>query len=58
MAITTKVVLGYTAVHVVGVVLFGLAACGLFALAERETRVLALFCFHRRLLRELPTSAE
>jgi hypothetical protein len=99
------VVLGYTAVHVAGFVLFGLAVSGLFALAEREKRVLALifmlgcclaaafvmmvyglsqwvrdamtpwvflaghvlagaavvialFYFHRRLLREFPTSAE
>ena len=58
VAITTKVVLGCTAVHVAGFVLFGLAVCGLFALAEGEMRVLALFCFHRRLLRELPTSTE
>ena len=41
-AITTKVVLGYTAVHVTGFVLFGLAVSGLFAIAEREKRVLAL----------------
>lgn len=104
-AITTKVVLGCTAVHVAGFVLFRLAVSGLFALAEREKRVLALifmlgcclaaafvmmvyglsqwvrdamtpwvflaghvlagaavvialFYFHRRLLREFPTSAE
>lgn len=104
-AVTTRVVLGYTAVHVAGFVLFGLAVSGLFALAEREKRVLALifmlgcclaaafvmmvyglsqwvrdamtpwvflaghvlagaavvialFYFHRRLLREFPTSAE
>jgi len=104
-AITTTVVLGYTAVHVAGFVLFGLAVSGLFAIAEREKRVLALifmlgcclaaafvmmvyglsqwvrdamtpwvflaghalagaavvialFYFHRRLLREFPTSAE
>ena len=104
-AITTKVVLGYTAVHVTGFVLFGLAVSGLFAIAEREKRVLALifmlgcclaaafvmmvyglsqwvrdamtpwvflaghvlagaavvialFYFHRRLLREFSTSAE
>jgi hypothetical protein len=104
-AITTRVVLGYTAVHVTGFVLFGLAVSGLFAIAEREKRVLALifmlgcclaaafvmmvyglsqwvrdamtpwvflaghvlagaavvialFYFHRRLLREFPTSAE
>jgi hypothetical protein len=104
-AITTPVVLGYTAVHLAGFILFGLAVSGLFALAEREKRVLALIfmlgcClavifaamvyglsqwvrdamtpwvflaghvlagaavvgalvyFHRRLLREFPTSAE
>ena len=105
VAITTPVVLGYTVVHLAGFVLFGLAVSGLFALAEREKRVLALIfmlgcClavvfvamvygisqwvsdamtpwvflaghvlagaavvgglvyFHRRLLREFPTSAE
>jgi len=105
VAITTPAVLGYTAVHLAGFVLFGLAVSGLFALAEREKRVLALIfmlgcClavvfvamvygisqwvsdamtpwvflaghvlagaavvgglvyFHRRLLREFPTSAE
>ena len=42
VAITTPVVLGYTAVHVAGFVLFGLAISGLFALAEREKRVLGL----------------
>ena len=42
VAITTPVVLGYTAVHVAGFVLFGLATSGLFALAEREKRVLGL----------------
>ena len=105
VAITTPVVLGYTAVHLAGFILFGLAVSGLFALAEREKRVLALIfmlgcClavifaamvyglsqwvrdamtpwvflaghvlagaavvgalvyFHRRLLREFPTSGE
>jgi hypothetical protein len=38
VAITTPVVLGYTAVHLAGFVLFGLAVSGLFALAEREKR--------------------
>lgn len=42
VAIATPVVLGYTAVHLAGFVLFGLAMSGLFALAEREKRVLAL----------------
>src|SRR5260370_37728088 len=42
VAITTPVVLGYTAMHLAGFVLFGLAVSGLFALAEREKRVLAL----------------
>lgn len=41
-AVTIPVVLGYTAVHLAGFVLFGLAVSGLFALAEREKRVLAL----------------
>lgn len=105
VAVTIPAVLGYTAVHLAGFVLFGLAVSGLFALAEREKRVLALIfmlgcClavvfvamvyglsqwvrdamtpwvflgghvlagiavvgvlvyFHRRLLREFPTSAE
>ena len=105
VTVAMPVVLGYTAVHLAGFVLFGLAASGLFALAEREKRVLALIfmlgcClavvfvamvyglaqwvrdamtpwvflgghvlagaavvgalvyFHRRLLREFPTSAE
>jgi hypothetical protein len=35
-------VAGYTAVHLAAFVLFGLAMSGLFALAEREKRVLAL----------------
>src|SRR5712692_11911933 len=42
VAITTPVVLRYTAMHLAGFVLFGLAVSGLFALAEREKRVLAL----------------
>jgi hypothetical protein len=105
VAVAMPAVLGYTAVHLAGFVLFGLALSGLFALAEREKRVLALIfmlgcClgvvfvamvyglsqwvrdamtpwvflgghvlagiavvgalvyFHRRLLREFPTSAE
>ena len=40
--ISTPVVLGYTAMHLAGFVRFGLAVSGLFALAEREKRVLAL----------------
>lgn len=103
--ITAPLVLGYTAVHLAGFALFGLAVSGLFALAEREKRVLgfifmlgcclavvfiamayalsqwmreamtpgvflaghvvaglavvaALIYFHRRLLRQFPTSAE
>ena len=35
------VLLGYTAVHLVGFVVMGLAVAGLFALAERERRVLS-----------------
>jgi hypothetical protein len=105
VAITTPLVLGYTFVHLGGFVLFGLAVAGLFALAEREKRVLglifmlgcclavvfiamayglsqwmrgamtpwvflaghvlaglavvaALIYFHRRLLRQFPTSGE
>jgi len=42
VAISTPVVLGYTAMHLAGFVRFGLAVSGLFALAEREKRVLAL----------------
>jgi hypothetical protein len=42
VTVTMPVVLGYTAVHLAGFVLFGLAVSGLFALAEREKRVLAL----------------
>jgi hypothetical protein len=43
-AVTPRVglVLGYTAVHVGGFVALALGLSGLFALAERETRVLAL----------------
>jgi len=40
--ITTSTVLGYTVVHLLGFVAFGLAVSGLFALAERESRVLSL----------------
>jgi hypothetical protein len=104
-AITTSNVLGYTVFHVLGFVAFGLGVSGLFALAEREKRVLSLvlllgaclatggalttyfigqwiseavtpwvfltahvlagatmvavlFYFHRRLLREFPTTIE
>jgi hypothetical protein len=35
-------VVGYTALHLAGFVVFGLGVAGLFTLAERETRVLAL----------------
>jgi hypothetical protein len=42
VAVTAPLVLGYTGVHLAGFVLFGLAVSGLFALAEREKRVLAL----------------
>lgn len=103
--ITAPLVLGYTLVHLGGFVLFGLAVSGLFALAERDKRVLglifmlgcclavvfiamayglsqwmreamtpwvflsghvlaglavvaALVYFHRRLLRQFPTSGE
>ena len=102
---TARLVAGYTAVHLLGFVALGVGVAGLFALAEREKRVLALIfmlgcClavvflamvyllsqwlgqamtpwvflaghllagaavvgglvyFHRRLLREFPTSAE
>ncbi|HEY7434686.1 MAG TPA: hypothetical protein VIE41_06065 [Methylomirabilota bacterium] len=37
-----RLVVGYTAVHLAGFVALGLGAAGLFALAEREKRVLAL----------------
>ncbi len=40
--VTAPLVLGYTLVHLVGFVALGLAVSGLFALAEREKRVLAL----------------
>jgi hypothetical protein len=40
--ITASTVLGYTAVHLLGFIAFGLAVSGLFALAERERRVLSL----------------
>ena len=39
---TARLVVGYTAVHLAGFVAFGLGVAGLFALAEREKRVLAL----------------
>ena len=39
---TARLVAGYTALHLAGFVAFGLAVSGLFALAEREKRVLAL----------------
>jgi hypothetical protein len=39
---TARLVVGYTAVHLAGFVALGLGVAGLFALAERETRVLAL----------------
>jgi hypothetical protein len=39
---TARLVVGYTAVHLVGFVALGLGVGGLFALAEREKRVLAL----------------
>ncbi len=42
VTITAPLVVGYTIVHLVGFLLFGLAVSGLFALAEREKRVLAL----------------
>ncbi|MEX2223459.1 MAG: hypothetical protein WEG40_16850 [Candidatus Rokuibacteriota bacterium] len=39
---TARLVAGYTAVHLGGFMVFGLGVAGLFALAEREQRVLAL----------------
>jgi hypothetical protein len=39
---TARLVVGYTALHLAGFVVFGLGVAGLFTLAERETRVLAL----------------
>ncbi|MGH7386718.1 MAG: hypothetical protein ACREKG_16180, partial [Candidatus Rokuibacteriota bacterium] len=39
---TARLVVGYTAVHLAAFVVFGLGVAGLFALAEREERVLAL----------------
>jgi hypothetical protein len=39
---TARLVVGYTAVHLAGFVALGLGVAGLFALAEREKRVLAL----------------
>src|SRR5215831_5660316 len=41
-AITVSNVLGYTVVHLASFIAFGLGVSGLFALAEREQRVLAL----------------
>jgi hypothetical protein len=41
-AITTANVVGYTVFHLLGFVAFGLGVSGLFALAEREKRVLSL----------------
>jgi len=41
-AITMPNVLGYTVVHLVSFITFGLGVSGLFALAEREKRVLSL----------------
>jgi hypothetical protein len=40
--LTARLVVGYTAVHLAGFVALGLGVAGLFALAEREKRVLAL----------------
>jgi hypothetical protein len=39
---TARLVVGYTALHLAGFVALGLGVVGLVALAERETRVLAL----------------
>jgi hypothetical protein len=39
---TARLVVGYTAVHLAAFVTLGLGVAGLFALAEREKRVLAL----------------
>ena len=39
---TARLVAGYTALHLAGFVALGLGVAGLFALAEREKRVLAL----------------
>src|SRR4030095_1181981 len=48
VAITMGIVLKYTVVHGLAFVAFGIAAAGLFALADRERRVLfavfMLFC--------------
>lgn len=41
-AVSAPLVAGYTLVHLAGFIAFGLAVSGLFALAEREKRVLAL----------------
>src|SRR5262245_16822611 len=40
LQVTTGPVLAYTVVHVAAFVVFGLAAAGLFALADRDRRVL------------------
>ena len=42
VTVTAPLVLGYTLVHLAGFVAVGLGVAGLFALAEREKRVLAL----------------
>lgn len=42
VAPTARLVVGYTAVHLAGFVALGLGVAGLFTLAEREKRVLAL----------------
>ncbi len=42
MVTPARLVVGYTAVHLAGFVALGLGVAGLFALAEREKRVLAL----------------
>ncbi len=39
---TARLVVGYTALHLAGFMALGLGVAGLFALAEREKRVLAL----------------
>jgi hypothetical protein len=42
VVVTAPVLLGYSAVHLAGFVLFRIAMASLFALAEREKRVLSL----------------
>lgn len=42
MTPTARLVVGYSALHLAGFVALGLGVAGLFALAEREERVLAL----------------